>query len=231
MTLCLVHQVLTTLGDTYWVQMLTNSVPVSGTSVTINDTAPTTDRYNLSIVEILAAQSGPPTWSISGTIFGGASSTVVVSGSATATTTADASGNYGFTGLPNGSYAVTPSKNGFTFTPASQPVTVNSANVAGVNFTAQAAPTWSISGTISGGAGSTVALSGTATATTIADASGNYSFTGLANGSYTVAPSKSGFTFTPASQPVTVNGANVAGVNLTAQAVPTWSISTTLWMR
>src|SRR5450631_2379676 len=49
----LVHQNLTSAGDTYWVQMLTNAVPLSGTSATINDTAPTNDRFNLAIVEVL----------------------------------------------------------------------------------------------------------------------------------------------------------------------------------
>ncbi len=91
------------------------------------------------------------------------------------------------------------------------------------------AQTWSISGTISGvgGSGATVALSGTASASTTADASGNYSFTGLANGSYTVTPSLAGDIFSPASQPVTVNGANVPAVNFTAfSRVPQipWSI-------
>jgi hypothetical protein len=51
----LVHQYLTTAGDTYWVQMQNNPTPASGTTVTINDTAPTTDRYNLSICEVLPA--------------------------------------------------------------------------------------------------------------------------------------------------------------------------------
>ena len=41
----LVHQYLTPTGDTYWVQRETNPVPASGTVVTINDTAPTKDRY------------------------------------------------------------------------------------------------------------------------------------------------------------------------------------------
>ena len=49
----LVHQYLTPTGDTYWVQRQNSATPVSGTSVTINDTAPTTDRYNLSLCEIL----------------------------------------------------------------------------------------------------------------------------------------------------------------------------------
>jgi Carboxypeptidase regulatory-like domain len=68
-----------------------------------------------------------------------------------------------------------------------------------------------------------VALSGAATATTTADASGNYSFAGLAAGSYTLTPSKSGYTFTPASQPVTITNANVASVNFTGQASSTTS--------
>jgi len=49
----MVHQYLATVGDTYWVQSQTAPTPVAGTVVTINDTAPTTDRYNLTIVEVL----------------------------------------------------------------------------------------------------------------------------------------------------------------------------------
>jgi len=51
----MVHQYLATVGDTYWVQRQTAVTPASGTVVTINDTAPTGDRYNLSICEILPA--------------------------------------------------------------------------------------------------------------------------------------------------------------------------------
>ncbi len=222
----LVHQYLTPTGDTYWVQRQTNPIALSGTTVTINDTAPTADRYNLSSVEVVAATTVGSTWSISGTITGGSGATVTLSGSASATTTADGSGNYTFTGLANGSYAVTPSKSGFTFSPANSPVTVNGANQGGVNFAATAT-TWSISGTISGGSGATVTLSGAASATTTADGSGNYTFTGLANGPYTVTPSKTGLTFSPANSAVTVNGANQGGVNFTATST-TWSISGTI---
>jgi hypothetical protein len=49
----IVHQYLATIGDTYWVQRTTNPVPTSGTTVSISDTAPTTDRYDLTICEIL----------------------------------------------------------------------------------------------------------------------------------------------------------------------------------
>ena len=81
-----------------------------------------------------------------------------------------------------------------------------------------AAGTYSISGTVteSGGgplAGVTMTLSGDASGTTTTDASGNYSFTGLPNGNYTVTPSMSGYSFTPASRDVTISGADVAGVD------------------
>jgi hypothetical protein len=168
-------------------------------------------------------------YNISGTISGagGAGATVALTGAATARTTANASGAFSFTGLANGSYTVTPAATGATFTPASQAVTVNGAN-ATANFSSTAV-TYNISGTISGagGAGATVALTGAATATTTANASGTFSFTGLANGSYTVTPTATGATFTPASQPVTVNGANQAGINFAAQSTttPTYGIS------
>src|SRR5260370_34792304 len=92
---------------------------------------------------------------------------------------------------------------------------VCSSDLTGINFAASA-PTWSISGTITGTTGVTVALSGAATATTTTDASGAYSFAGLQNGTYTVTPTKTGFNFTPANQTVPVNGANVTGVTFAA---------------
>ena len=166
------------------------------------------------------------TYSISGTIggAGGNGATVSLTGTSSASVTADAAGNYSFTGLPGGSYTVVATKAGFAFTPASQPVTVSNANVAGINF---GTVTYSISGTISGagGNGATVSLAGTSNATVTADAAGNYSFTGLQNGSYTVTPSKAGFSFTPASQPVTVSSSNVAGINF---STVTFSISGTI---
>jgi hypothetical protein len=40
-------------NNTYWVQSTTSPTPSAGTGVTINDTAPTTDPYDLVLVEIL----------------------------------------------------------------------------------------------------------------------------------------------------------------------------------
>jgi hypothetical protein len=164
-------------------------------------------------------------WTISGTITGTTGVTVSLSGAATATATTDASGNYSFPGLQNGSYKVTPTKTGFTFSPTNLAITVNGGNVSGANFVATATSNWSISGTITGTTGVTVSLSGAVTATATTDASGNYSFSGLQNGSYTVTPTKAGFTFSPANVAVTVSGANVAGINFAASGAPTWSIS------
>lgn len=173
------------------------------------------------------------TFSISGTInpiTGGAGLTLTLSGTKTATTTADGSGTYTFGGLSNGTYAVTPSQVGYTFTPPSRNITINGTDVSGVNFTA-AEQTFSISGTLSpapAGSGATVALSGSANATTAANAAGVYTFTGLADGSYILTPMNAGYSFTPASQNVTVNGANVSGVNFTGSVQGTFSISGTI---
>ena len=95
------------------------------------------------------------------------------------------------------------------------------------NFTS-ALLTYTISGTISGpgGAGATVKLTGSSTATTTADSSGAYSFSGLSDGSYVVAATNAGYVFTPASQTVTVSGGNV--VANFASALQTYTITGTI---
>ena len=183
-----------------------------------------------------ASQPPPQTFSISGTIVpvtGGSGATVTISGAANATATADSSGNFTVPGLANGTYTITPSHAGYSFSPSSMNVTISNASVTtGISFTATAL-TYGISGTLSpvvGGSGATVTLSGTASATTTSDGAGNYSFSGLANGTYTVTPSHAGYTFNPTSMTATVNGASVAGINFTAtaQVGPTFSITGTI---
>ena len=51
----MVHQYLATVNDSYWVQRQNSASSPAGTTVTINDTAPGTDRYNLALVEVLPA--------------------------------------------------------------------------------------------------------------------------------------------------------------------------------
>ena len=93
------------------------------------------------------------------------------------------------------------------------------------------ASTYAVSGTVGGptAAGVTVSLTGDATASTTTDGNGTYSFSGLANGSYTLTPSKTGYAFSPPSIAVTVSGANVTGQGFTATAASgTHSISGTV---
>ena len=94
------------------------------------------------------------------------------------------------------------------------------------------APTYSISGTVSGAvaSGVTVTLSGAGTGTTTTAANGTYTFSGLAPGNYTVTPSASGYTFSPTSTAVAISTANVTGTNFTSSAVvaATYSISGTV---
>jgi Concanavalin A-like lectin/glucanases superfamily/GDSL-like Lipase/Acylhydrolase family/SdrD B-like domain/CarboxypepD_reg-like domain len=169
--------------------------------------------------------TGQTKYSISGVVTSGGSGlsgvTMTLSGSAIGTTPTDSNGNYSFTGLSNGIYTIRPSKAGYTFTPASISVTINGANTQGQNFSGvfTGQTKYSISGVVTSGgsglSGVTMTLSGSAIGTTPTDSNGNYSFTGLSNGIYTIRPSKAGYTFTPASISVTINGTTVAGQNFT----------------
>ncbi len=81
--------------------------------------------------------------------------------------------------------------------------------------------TYGVAGTVAGDVlgGVRIDLSGTSGTSnrfTTTDASGNYSFTGLTNGAYTVAPSKPGCSFSPSSLSPTVNDADVTGQDFTA---------------
>jgi hypothetical protein len=78
-------------------------------------------------------------YSISGNA-GAAGATVSYSGPVSGSAVADGSGNYSIPGLPNGSYTITPSLPGFTFSPTSQNETVNGANITGINFTLAVVP-------------------------------------------------------------------------------------------
>lgn len=75
------------------------------------------------------------------------------------------------------------------------------------SVTASLAFRLSISGNVAGGAGVTVGLSGSGTDSTTADADGNYTFTNVVNGTYTITPT--GYTAVQ----ITVNNDNMPGVN------------------
>lgn len=80
--------------------------------------------------------------------------------------------------------------------------------------------TYSILGQITtngtGLSGVTMSLSGASTGTTTTDSNGNYSFTGLSNGSYTVIPFLIDCPFEPSSRDVTISGASETAVDFVA---------------
>lgn len=146
--------------------------------------------------------------------------TLTLSGQAQASTTSDASGNYSFADLADGNYTITPSRAGYAFTPLSRNVTLSGADVTEQNFSGtQAAAGFSVSGrvvTFRGRlplSGVAMTLSGDASAVVFTDASGNYSFTGLANGVYAITPSSGASVFLPSKRSVFVRGANSTGKN------------------
>ncbi len=117
----------------------------------------------------------------------------------------DASGSYVLKGLAPGTYTLTPSKAGYTFEPAAQQVTVPP-SAAGTDFTASLT-TYSISGQVKFGTSADlqgVVISDGAGHSTVTDESGSYTLSGLVPGLYTLTPSKTDYSFYPASQPVTV---------------------------
>lgn len=177
--------------------------------------------------------SGTPTvavYSITGTVRDALNAplpgvTLALSGAASRTAYSGVLGQYAIGDLAPGSYTVTPSKAGYTFTPVSLDVNIVNATVTGQDFAESASSaTYAIAGyvrTASGApvSGADIALGGAATASAATDARGYYRFTGLANGAYTVTPSKTGYTFTPSSRAPVVSGASLTAENFTVASI------------
>ncbi|MBI4893844.1 MAG: carboxypeptidase regulatory-like domain-containing protein [Acidobacteria bacterium] len=103
---------------------------------------------------------------------------------------------------------------------ASTNITMDGPKSATANFVSGVS--YAISGQVTSGgsplSGVTLTLSGSGSGTRTSDASGNYSFTGLApGGNYTVTPTRAGYAFTPANSAFTSLAANQTA-NFTATA-------------
>lgn len=83
---------------------------------------------------------------------------------------------------------------------------------------------YTISGHVNGSAAQ-LTLSGGASGSTQTNTSGNYTFPGLKDGTYVVAPSESGYVFSPATASASVNGSNIENVNFTATASTAHNVS------
>ncbi|MDD5291101.1 MAG: SUMF1/EgtB/PvdO family nonheme iron enzyme [Patescibacteria group bacterium] len=140
------------------------------------------------------------------------------------TTITNEYGAYIFSGIADGGYAIIPSKAGYIFDPASLPVTVSGSNKTVRVIIATQAGTgngYIVSGIIREGdfglSGVSVQLTGNGVSKTATTSSGGvYIFGDLANGTYIVTPSKSGYKFFPSSAQVVVNGANASAADISA---------------
>jgi protocatechuate 3,4-dioxygenase beta subunit len=169
----------------------------------------------------------PITYSITGQVklSGGAGlDGVTINAKTGLSSTTNTNGEFGFSGVTPGTYAITPSKAGYTFSPAYKLITISSYDP-GASFTANPI-TYSISGQIkmNGKGLAAVTIHDEAGHSAITDASGNYTIYGVAPGSYTLTASRSGYTFSPATQVVSVTSTNLTGLNFTP-ALITYAVS------
>lgn len=139
-------------------------------------------------------------------------------------------GTYSITGIVNGDYTVKPILAGYKFSPLAV-TNIQSDKV--LNFTASAIPVgYSISGNITlnqaalSGVNVTLSVSGIAATSTLTDASGNYSFAGLAIGKYNLTPTPTDYSFTPDKLPVEIINANLTAQNFTAKPIGSGGVVT-----
>ncbi len=161
-------------------------------------------------------------YGISGSISGTVAASVKISLESdliTASATSSSAGAYAFYGMPKGVYTLTPSVTGYVFDPPSAQVEIEDSDQSAVNFSSSGMK-FTISGTIDGAVKEGVLLtaSGTAYATATSDANGAYTITGLISGNYTVAPSKSGYSFSPASKDLSIYGSSIANIDFSSQS-------------
>ncbi|MFO7716849.1 carboxypeptidase-like regulatory domain-containing protein, partial [Desulfosarcina sp.] len=172
----------------------------------------------------------PTTYSISGKVSGDIKQSVniVLSGAMSANVLTDPDGNYSVASLPNGSYTITPSKAGYTFTQASRSIIINGAGSPGNDFTS-AAVLYAISGTVSGVVTTDVTITVTGTTEggaafapveTTTSGDGSYSVPAVPNGDYVVAAAKPGYLFNPSSYAVTISAENSQNRDFSASINP-----------
>jgi hypothetical protein len=229
-----------------WAQVGANNALALTNQVTVTDGTLNlgfitgADNAKVSAIEVVQVPTGP-TFTVAATP---GSQSVAQGGSTSYSVNVGAQGgfaglvNLGVSGLPaNASGSFTPpsitGSGGATLdviTAANTPTGSFTLTVTGTSGTTKSAtvtlivtgPTYSISGAITplpDGAGATVNLGGTAAASTMADGSGVFTFSGKPTGPYTVTPFKTGYAFTPPNRSITVSG-NTTGVDFTAAPSP-----------
>ena len=141
------------------------------------------------------------------------------------TATTSAEGGYQFLDVPAGDYTLSVEKTGFAYTPSSQIVQVDNADVKVSDITSAVVQRLSaVSGTVTGyatvGVLLTLSKTDTADSTTLTTTGGVFRLDGVADGTYTLTPTLAGYTFTPTSREVIASGTAVTGQDFTSAAVP-----------
>jgi hypothetical protein len=167
---------------------------------------------------VLVTIGSPTTFRIAGNVSGnGGPLDGVHIATSTKNAYTDANGNYILTGLSAGSYTVTATKSGLSFTSSSfgNPVAVGP-HANGINFTSTQQG-YSLSGRV---ADKSVGLAGVpvfiGTNSVMTDASGNFVFAGLPPGGYQVTPVKAGYEFICSggwTNPAAIEWADATGKN------------------
>ena len=133
----------------------------------------------------------------------------------------DATGYFEFSGVPAGTYGVTPTKTGWSFSPVPISLTVTNGN-RGVNFKAtRVVSVHTVQGRIAdvhgaGLPGVSVALTpgkGGVINPVTTNGAGYYTFTNVPGGNYTITPTLSGYRFSPISRSIEVIAADLLQEN------------------
>lgn len=135
------------------------------------------------------------------------------------TATTDAQGNYTFSGVATGAFMLTPSKEGYTFSPTYRTIALENSNVTVDDFIGSAdgggGGGITISGRITDSAGTGIPdvevllTTGFSSWTTMTDAQGYYAFNNIEDGGYVLLPTKSDYEFTPQTKSFMVSGSNL----------------------
>ena len=165
------------------------------------------------ITSITAQNLSAVSGAVSGDVTAGVLLTLSGTGGTDATVLTATGGAFRLDGVVDGSYTLTPSLAGYTFSPATRTVKVAGTAVTSQNFISAEVPN-AVSGTITGDAKAGVALTLAGTAGTFtgkSDTSGAFTVAGARAGTYTLTPSLAGYAFFPATRTVTVARTAVSG--------------------
>ena len=148
---------------------------------------------------------------------------VGLSGAEPALANTGAAGGFAFTVPSGGNYLVAPAREGYTFTPSSLTFSSLTQNQSAANFIGSPARTFTISGVIIDSSGApmldvSVVMIGSSSGTVPTGPLGNYSFTVLASGTYTIAPSVPGMAFIPPSRTLGNLSSDQTGINFVGSA-------------